>query len=728
LRIVTIKPARGRSIEHKRKLVQEVTKAVVSKLDVKPKWVSVLISVFIFLISACGAPTATTDPASTPVNPSIAPTAAGDTYRRQGPGVIVFSLGGARADVIEQYMADGLMPNLARLVKEGVKAQYAQSVDPPLSLPAHASISSGCFPNKTGIIADEYYSPEDDFTGYVSSLDEPEMAVETVWRTAMRHGLRTAAVFWPGARPDFTEQSALRQPFDPSTGLPSAMLGTGRAGLAQDTADYTVAYGESYAPSAQHTLTFTVASGWENPPHSFSPLQEGLLRITAPSTGLRGELEPSGHRHEDALVSAINVLAVDTRDDGIANYDTFYLCRFKEIDEDSASLVEGQWAPVTVSPHLRSGAYFKITASNLMSLTNPLSPTVPITVTAPISLTVFQSQVSYNRASPVELLREMSGLFGFFPPPPDPHALQQGWITPEDYLTMAETQAHWMMEVTVHIYTTYQPDLMLTGQSALSEIVRQFLLVEERQPGYSPELAEEYAGYRKRGAQIADASLGQLLVAIDLTDTTILVVSDHGLAPVHTVVHINTILEQAGFLSFQESPGSTVDATDSKALALASGGSAHIYVNLRGREQPGLVPPEEYPALLDELVRTLSEVRDPNGQPVFARIVRRQEMADLHLSSPYSGDLFVQAEPGHVLSDEWGKEETLEPTNYYGGAGYDSALGEMHGIFVAAGHSVREGETISAVRVVDIAPTVARLLGFTPAEIVDGLALDEIIR
>lgn len=646
--------------------------------------------VIILFLSACGAPTTNStassiaNPAPAPANPALAPTPAGAAYYRQGPGVIVLSLSGARADLIEQYMADGLMPNLARLAKGGVKAQYAQSVDPPLSLPAHASISSGCFPDKTGIIADKYHSPQDDFTGYVSSPDEPEMAVEPVWRTAMRHGLRTAAVFWPGAGPDLPEQSA----------------------------DYTVAYGESYAPSAQHTITFTVASGWENPPRSFSPLQEGWLRITS---------------SEDAQVSALNVLAVDSRDDGIANYDTFYLCRFKEVDEDSAPLVEGQWVPVTVSPHLRSGAYFKITASNLTSLTNPLSPTVPITITAPISLTVFQSQVSYNRASPVELLREVSELFGFFPPSPDHHALQQGWITPEDYLVMAEIQSRWMMKVAIHIYTTYQPDLMFIGQDPFGEVVRQFLLVDEGQPGYSPELAEEYAGYRKRGAQIADASLGQLVAATDLQDTTLLVVSDYGLAPVHTVVHLNTLLEQAGFLSFQELPGFPGDPT-SKTLALASDGSAHIYVNLQGRERPGIVLPEEYPTLLDELVRTLSEVRNPDGQPVLARIIRRQEMDSLHLSSPYSGDLFVQAEPGYVLSDEWGKEEAFEPSSYYGGAGYDSALGEMHGIFVAAGRGVREGETISAVRVVDIAPTVARLLGFTPAEIVDGLALDEIMR
>ncbi len=44
--IVTIKLAKGRSIEQKRKLVKAITDAVVSILDVKPEWVSVLIEEF----------------------------------------------------------------------------------------------------------------------------------------------------------------------------------------------------------------------------------------------------------------------------------------------------------------------------------------------------------------------------------------------------------------------------------------------------------------------------------------------------------------------------------------------------------------------------------------------------------------------------------------------------------------------------------------------------------
>jgi 4-oxalocrotonate tautomerase len=41
--IVSIKIAQGRSREQKRRLVQEITRAVVKTLEVEPDWVSVLI-------------------------------------------------------------------------------------------------------------------------------------------------------------------------------------------------------------------------------------------------------------------------------------------------------------------------------------------------------------------------------------------------------------------------------------------------------------------------------------------------------------------------------------------------------------------------------------------------------------------------------------------------------------------------------------------------------------
>ena len=41
--VVTVKIAKGRSVETKRELVKALTEALVAKLDVEPEWVTVLI-------------------------------------------------------------------------------------------------------------------------------------------------------------------------------------------------------------------------------------------------------------------------------------------------------------------------------------------------------------------------------------------------------------------------------------------------------------------------------------------------------------------------------------------------------------------------------------------------------------------------------------------------------------------------------------------------------------
>lgn len=44
--IVTIKIAKGRSVDRKRKLAKAVTEALVSTIDVRPEWVTVVIEEF----------------------------------------------------------------------------------------------------------------------------------------------------------------------------------------------------------------------------------------------------------------------------------------------------------------------------------------------------------------------------------------------------------------------------------------------------------------------------------------------------------------------------------------------------------------------------------------------------------------------------------------------------------------------------------------------------------
>jgi hypothetical protein len=58
--------------------------------------------------------------------------------------------------------------------------------------------------------------------------------------------------------------------------------------------------------------------------------------------------------------------------------------------------------------------------------------------------------------------------------------------------------------------------------------------------------------------------------------------------------------------------------------------------------------------------------------------------------------------------------------------GYDSGLREMGALFLAMGRGAPAGARIGAQRAIDVAPTVARLLGIDPPRDSEGIPISEI--
>ncbi len=91
--------------------------------------------------------------------------------------------------------------------------------------------------------------------------------------------------------------------------------------------------------------------------------------------------------------------------------------------------------------------------------------------------------------------------------------------------------------------------------------------------------------------------------------------------------------------------------------------------------------------------------------------------------------MFAQANPGYHLDGWRGNDFVFSPTDFYGQHGYDSSLPEMHTIFIAAGYGVPlSNAMIPPLKIVDYAPTIALLLGFTPAGTVDGSIIPAFIQ
>ena len=590
------------------------------------------------------------------IPPTIEPTAA--TTENTEPeklSVVLISFDGSRRDFVYDMMDDGTLPTFASLAASGVRAEYAQTIDPSLTAAAHNSISSGSFPTHTGITSNSFHVTGDDFYWYRVGFDQTMDDAEPIWVTASKNGLTTASVFFVGGSPSHNSQMA----------------------------DYTIGYGVEDAYSKQWNVGLSEADGWSNVPESFTPPLAGDFSIQN--------------------VKKVYLYVIDSTDDTTKNYDTVILNTERSGAAPAITLQENAWGSMILLERAYAGADFLI---------QKISPD---------TVTLYHTGVERNNAAPKELKDALNEKFGPFPAGADSYALEHGWITAEDDLYLMKKQSTYMAEVAAWVYSTYHPDLMLTWQDPFDSAGHQFLLTDPRQLKYSPELAATYKEYYQRAAKIADNSLKIMLDAFDLDSTTVMLTGDHGMAPLHTRVYVNTILENAGLLTLDRQ--NSVVLSETKAFAICSGGAVHVYINLEGREKGGgTVPVDEYADVQSQIVELLKDLTDPNsGEAVFQRVLTRDELVPLGLEHPNSGDVFAQSIPGYHMDGWRGNDFIFEPADFYGQHGFDSNLPEMYTIFIAAGADVPQtGETIPPVRVVDYAPTIASLLDFTPASTVDG--------
>jgi predicted AlkP superfamily phosphohydrolase/phosphomutase len=163
--------------------------------------------------------------------------------------------------------------------------------------------------------------------------------------------------------------------------------------------------------------------------------------------------------------------------------------------------------------------------------------------------------------------------------------------------------------------------------------------------------------------------------------------------------------------------------------AITSGGQGHIYINLAGREPGGTVAPEDYDAMVQAIFKLFSDLRDPNdGEEIFLEVMKREATHSAHLFNETSvGDVWVSANLGWYPQDSLSPGAEFEAGTFYGQHGYNPEFEEMHSIFYAVGPGLKN-KVAHNVRNIDMAPTIAALLGIDGPADADGRVLSEILR
>ena len=190
------------------------------------------------------------------------------------------------------------------------------------------------------------------------------------------------------------------------------------------------------------------------------------------------------------------------------------------------------------------------------------------------------------------------------------------------------------------------------------------------------------------------------------------VVSDHGFAPVQKLIHPNIALMKMGLVKTDEDK----KVTERRVWCVSQGGCSFVYVLDKEHKQE----------LLKEIKESLGKVEGVKS------IIEPDQFQKLGLPDPAKngemGDLVLATGPGYSFNDSvTAKEVVAVSGNLKGTHGHLPDQDFMHATFIAAGAGIEPGVQLKTIRNIDVAPTIARLLGLALPD-AEGRVLTEIIK
>jgi len=203
-----------------------------------------------------------------------------------------------------------------------------------------------------------------------------------------------------------------------------------------------------------------------------------------------------------------------------------------------------------------------------------------------------------------------------------------------------------------------------------------------------------------------DSRLGQVLAGLS-GKATVLIVTDAGREAVEREFRPNVILARNKFLS----AGHDGRIEQWRAVCQAFGGSAGVR----------LADPRDE-KLIAELVKVFTEASEKPQSPVW-RVVDKQSAARLGADPAFA--FFLDAAPHYVMSERAAGDPEAG-TKLRGSAGYLPQRSALRGVLIASGLGVKAGARLEYARLVDIAPTIARMLGLE-LRVTRGRVLSEVI-
>jgi predicted AlkP superfamily pyrophosphatase or phosphodiesterase len=647
------------------------------------------------------------------------PAAAATAARAAGHRVILISLDGAGSETLHELYRQGALDRggFARFFAEGEVADAMVPVNPSLTATNHISLATGFPAAATGIVGNDFHLPGDAPLDETVSGFEAPIGTETLWEAARRQGRRVGVLAWPGA--DTADE--------------------------RRTADWGLTYGQ---PNTAPRVVDLARDEWL-PPAPTATGAPSRVRIAARPSAIL----PVGILNDGPPAQSLEILAAATpgaATGGASGFDAVEVSGLPRAAPAVGAVPGSAAAPEAPPDGGTSGAAAPVEVGAWARAAwprpqsdGPAALWVKLLALSPdlAAARLYVGSLFHTSAYPAAYGAALTAAGLFWPGGPDSSSLQASWqgkpgIDLATWHEQAQRLTDFIGGAVRQAVARGDWDLLMAYLSVIDDSGHRLLLVDPRQSGFTPALRDELALERLRVWQAVDEQLARLLAHLDLAHTTLIVVSDHGMAPVHTTIDPNAPLAAMGVLLAKPGgaaaagaaaaapPGATAGAPGSaapspapappaspaprpatpRAYAVANGGMAHVYVDAGGDAAARK-------RLLAELAARYLAWQ-VNGEKPVEEALTREEAARLGLDNPASGDLILFARHGYqfrALSK--GKESA--PSQAYGAHGYLNSYADMQASFLAIGAGItpHRGGTIQAT---DVARRVAALLGIAP--------------
>jgi 2',3'-cyclic-nucleotide 2'-phosphodiesterase (5'-nucleotidase family) len=693
----------------------------------------------------------------------VVATGAGGTSTTQasataGDGSVVFFVAdGMRQDLAESYAAKKVMPTMAKLLKSGAKAADGGILTeaPPNTGAGWYSLATGAWPGVHGSTNNTFHINGAPFANRTASFDTGVLQAETLAQAAERGGKKVAQIEWAGGR-----IGAIN---GPTVDFRSFFSGRGVAtNYISPTDD--AAFVASFGLQFDHPAGFAgqapfpgaqpvAASGWTGVPQSHSPPKEMRLRV----------LDFGADKY------GLNAYLFDTTNDGKVNYNKVLFSPTKDGANAVATLGRREWGDVKVK--IVGGALDGLTAGMLVKIE---------TMSDDLSkVRLFHTSVTRAIASwPGWSESGFTGDFAEYVAQKFPTStaadfaiLEAGIVSEETYVEQGLYWAKAHHPLIKYILEKYKPDLAMVGYPTTDEFQHQFLgLVSPKLPNGAPNPAyddvqvngtpdgrvQQRNTFLRRAYAGADETLA-LVDSLMPKNSSKFVSSDHGFAPQFLAIDASKVLVDLGLLSKPQTSNCrpATGETIGKAKACWAGGTVQIYLNLAGRDPAGgglqQVAAVDEAATVAGIKAAFLGLTDPNdwtgdaapeGWKVIDRAFTKAEARYIpngpgttaDMAHPTrTGDLVVFSYPPYQF-DAATPGTLIARSAFFGQHGYVpdvqvmDANVNMRAAFIGGGGDVRTKVVAKGLRSIDLAPTIAYVLGVPEPQHSQGLVRLDLLR